>query len=1175
MAEQNTILQTIKPMLLSIKPLLQGATEAVEDGMPAVLLNFMDEVGLEIVLGGDTLARIQTILGDLSAIYNTIATVIEKEEPPGLDKTLQMVTAITEVVDAFDSFSGLNLQFATPEGVPATMADFGRSFLEYLIADYLKNELFRIYNILVLIGLIRPGNREASSPADRISRLDLAILGLWLSDPKQALVQLYRWGQPDFELFHLLVPLAYLLNTFGVSALFYLPGQEEADVFGTEIDGEAADTMLRIPLWVDPNDRQNLSTALGVALVPARDASASMIGFAAVPYGAGGASKILDIDTRWQLDYRFSTNVTSNYGLLIGFQGISFKALDNSNLSSIELAASAAILRKMAAEGKTFIFGQSDTGGLEAAKFGLRLGVKHTREKPEIFVEFLVEEGNIAIRPGQADGFLKKILPADGLDIPFSLTLGLSNKLGLYFEGSAGLEVTLPLHLDLFGIFKIDSVFLSIQAKDTRNTSGIELIVAASIDLALGPIKAHVEQMGLSALLTFPSNGGNLGVANLVFGFKEPKGAGLAIDAGAVVGGGYLYFDTDKQQYAGVLQLEVKGGIAIKAIGLITTKMPDGSPGFSMLIIVTVEFTPIQIGFGFSLNGVGGLAGFNRTMRLDALRDGIKNRTLDSILFPPDPVANAQKIVSDLQTVFPPAPGRFVVAPMVRLGWGGSILIMDIGLAVELPSPLRLALMGKLHLLLPPITDGDEDEPSLALIELHMDVLGTLDLDKNEFTLDAVLYDSRIAFFTISGGMALRLRWGSDPVFALAIGGFNPRYTPPPGFPLVERLTLQLTYNEDGFRAGLRLTSYLAVTSNTLQFGARIDVFAEKVGLATITGYLGFDALIEFNPPKFIVDLYGGVSVEAFGFHFSVDLYLSLSGTKPWIGDGHATVEFLGTHRIPVHFKSGPDAETPSLPLVDPLNLLKTELEDPRNWSAALPASGSMFVTLRQLSADETKGLVLVHPLGELSVRERVVPLGIALERFGTSFPTTPGPFELSSFSIENVTVTPLPEAISDAFARGQFVNLSEDQKLSTPAFERFRCGAARIGTDKITSGAKQSAIFEYDVTIIDNKEELKKRTSRQLGSGIDIVPLSDDYLWRGAQFGAASQTPMRSTGSTKFAGNAQGIKVSSPTYTITDMDTLSTQATATFATYTEAEAMRRRDAQGDLQVIEAYELKL
>lgn len=780
----------------------------------------------------------------------------------------------------------------------------------------------------------------------------------------------------------------------------------------------------------------------------------------------------------------------------------------------------------------------------------------------------------VVLQGGEGDGFLQKVLPKDGFRIEFDLGIGWTNKKGLYFRGSAALEATLPLHVDLFGILKIDSVFLAIQSKNVNSATGVELIAATSINLKLGPIAASIEKMGLIALLTFPPSGGNLGSANITLGFKPPEGAGLAIDAGAVVGGGYLYFDPDKSQYGGVLQLEVKGGIAIKAIGLITTKMPDGSPGFSFLIIVTVEFTPIQIGFGFSLNGVGGLAGFNRTMRLDPLRDGIKNRTLDSILFPPDPVANAQKIVSDLQTVFPPAPGRFVAAPMVRLGWGGSMLILDIGLAVELPSPLRLAIMGKLHLLLPPITEGGEDEPSLALIELHMDVLGTLDLDKNEFSLDAVLYDSRIVFFTISGGMAMRLRWGDNPVFALAIGGFNPRFTPPPGFPPVERLTLQLSYDKDGFRAGLRLTSYLAVTSNTLQFGARVDVYAEKVGLATVTGYLGFDALIEFSPIHFIIDLYGGVSVGAFGFHFAVDLFLSLSGPEPWIGDGHAIVDFLGKHEIPVHFQIGSEAETPSLPPVNLLERLKVEVEDPRNWSAALPVSGSMLVTLRQLSPDETKGLVLAHPLGELSVRQRVVPFGIALERFGASFPTAPGPFAISQFYLENAQVA-APEVISDAFARGQFVNLTEDQKLSTPAFESFRCGAARIGTDKITSGTRQSAEFVYDVTIIDNKEELTKRSSSQQGSTISPVPLSNDHLWRGAQFGAASQTPMRSTGSAKFAGVAQGIKVSNPKYVITDMGDLSTHGTATFDTYTEAEATHRRDAQGHLQIMETYELKL
>ena len=45
--------------------------------------------------------------------------------------------------------------------------------------------------------------------------------------------------------------------------------------------------------------------------------------------------------------------------------------------------------------------------------------------------------------------------------------------------------------------------------------------------------------------------------------------------------------------------------------------MPDGSKGFSLLIIMTADFGPgIQLGFGFTLLAVGGLVGLNRTMNL-------------------------------------------------------------------------------------------------------------------------------------------------------------------------------------------------------------------------------------------------------------------------------------------------------------------------------------------------------------------------------------------------------------------------------------------------------------------------------------------------------------------------------------------------------------------------------
>jgi hypothetical protein len=658
-------------------------------------------------------------------------------------------------------------------------------------------------------------------------------------------------------------------------------------------------------------------------------------------------------------------------------------------------------------------------------------------------------------------------------------------------------------------------------------------------------------------------------------GFKPPKGGGFKIDASSVIGGGYLFFDYDKDQYGGVLQLEVSGTISIKAIALITTKMPDGSPGFSLLIIIAVEFSPITLGYGFTLNGVGGLAGFNRGMNADALRDGIKNRTLDSIMFPPNPIANAQKIISDLQTIFPPEKDRFVFAPMVKIGWGAGILLIEIGVIVALPSPIIIAIMGKLHLKLPPLKQGKDAKESKNLVEIHMDVLGIIDFGRSEISIDAVLYDSRLVVFPITGGMAMRLRWGSNPIFIISIGGFNPRFTPPPGFPTLDRLGLQLNYDKESLRVRLLLVSYLAVTPNSLQFGARIDLLAKLAGLAKVAGFIGFDAMIEFHPFYFIVDLYGGVAVEAFSLKFSVDLLLTLSGPTPFLGDGHATVNFLGKHPIAIHFTTGNEDLQPALPPVDALKELTAALGDLRNWSAALPAGSSMLVTFRQLSAKELEDKVLAHPLGELTVRQKVLPFDITLQRFGAAVPTTPGPFTLSGFKLGDITADASPKAVvRDAFARGQFMNMSEDEKVSGPCFENFPSGQTRVGTAEIAIGSAQHAAFAYDVTIIDDKAKQDKRTSKRPEDELKPVALLDVTFMRATQFGAAQQTPMNSLGSAKFTGPAQGITVREPTYLLVGMDDMGMGGTTTFNTYTEAEFARRSGTASEWQVVEAYEVR-
>ncbi|MCS6320098.1 MAG: hypothetical protein H8K05_20475, partial [Nitrospira sp.] len=189
-------------------------------------------------------------------------------------------------------------------------------------------------------------------------------------------------------------------------------------------------------------------------------------------------------------------------------------------------------------------------------------------------------------------------------------------------------------------------------------------------------------------LVNVSFGGGNLGLFGLSPRFKPPTGLGLAIATAGVTGGGFLGFDPQRAEYSGMLQLELAETIAVKALGLLTTKLPDGSKGYSLVILLTAEgFAPIPVGFGFTLTGIGGLLGIHRTVRTDVLREGLKTGTLNSVLFPPDPLRNAPQIFSDLRRVFPPTAGRHVVGPMVQLRWGTpTLLTLDLALLVELPS---------------------------------------------------------------------------------------------------------------------------------------------------------------------------------------------------------------------------------------------------------------------------------------------------------------------------------------------------------------------------------------------------------------------------------------------------------------------------------------------------------
>ena len=734
-------------------------------------------------------------------------------------------------------------------------------------------------------------------------------------------------------------------------------------------------------------------------------------------------------------------------------------------------------------------------------------------------LEFLVDAGldsaSIVIDLGEGDGFLQKLLGGQPQSVELGVGVKWSSISGFRFQGEARLAVQLTVHLTILDVLEIDTIGIVVGASSNQ-----ELTLEATVTggLTLGPFAAQVDRIGAKlALEPKADNSGSLGSFDLGFGFRPPSGLGFVVDAGPVIGGGYVFFDPDKQEYAGILELEFSGTFALKAIGLLTTKMPDGSEGFSMMLIITAEFSPIQLGYGFTLNGVGGALGINRTMDTGVLTTGIHSGGLESLLFPPDPVAHATEVISNLRAAFPVAEGRFIFGPMAKIGWGASIITLELGILLELPMPIRLVLLGRLEMALPEAED--------AIVVLQLDVLGIIDFGTGDITFDATLFDSRVVDFPITGDLSLRANVGSSPNFALSAGGFHPRFTPPPNFPpKMQRLGIIIA-SADNPR--LILGSYFALTTNTAQVGASIDAYAGfdlgALGTFSVGANLAFDALFHFVPFSVDAVLDGMASIKHNGDDLaSAKIHLEFSGPTPWHAVGTATIEFWGSHDVHVELTVGADAPEPAPAPADPGALLIAEIGLARSWGTVSPDSDHALVTVRDVGAG---GPVIVHPLGQLSVHQRVAPLGVVIQRIGSS--PVPGgvTLKIGSVSVTGVTTSGL-SSLDDNFAPAQFFDLSDDEKLSRPAFETLGAGV-RVETEGFARGGWHAAALEYETVVVDDRA-----AAPVVATGYHVLEEALHGLAERGVAGGSSLTP-----APRFKAAPAGISVDGPAYVVVGRD--------------------------------------
>ena len=1026
-----------------IAKLLDPLAGAVEN--PYAFDQLLAELGAKTPAIGDDR---ETLIAALTAVLD-LQTQIEAlvaQPSPSLGSIAALLDLLRQAFAAVRALRGFG-------AATDAFAGLGEDLVTYLVASYLRRWHPLAHSLASLATLIEPAHeQEPRVPVIRddellrdtfsLDRFRFGRLVDLMRDPVATLRADYGSVSATTDdanrLARKLFPrLQRVLRVLGV------PCRYGFDPDDTELLGDTA-PFLENALIIYVQDVLAGAAAESGVVLNVSPADRGDLGLVISPFGTLTITK--EVGT-WSIELNFTGDIDV---LAYGRHGLTLLA----DPTTAEVKGSISATLPAPEQGPAFLLGAPKSSRLEVGGAQLKLETSLSEAQQSLELSADVSSSAIVIAPGDGDGFLRSILPAEGMQAKFDLGLAWSTERGLTLRGSASLDAMFPIGLSLGGV-TLHTVHVSLQAHD----ASLLAEMSTTLGVSIGPANVAIERVGLAAAVTFPETGGNLGVADLDFRFKPPNGIGLGIDAKAVTGAGYLDFYPERGEYIGAAQLRIKDKINVKAIGIILTK-----PEFSFLLMVSAEFPPVQLGLGFKLNGVGGLVGIHRGINEERLFAGLRDNTLDDILFPEDPIKNIHGLIGKLNGVFPPTKGQYTFGLMGLITWGPKDLVtIELGLIVEFPTSFRLAVVGTLKAAVTKEIEGKD----VSILQLQVNFAGLFDFDEQFIRFDAALYQSKLFGFTLEGEMALRIKYGANPDFVMTLGGFHPDFQPP-----ALRLPADLRRLQITLRSGnphIWIDTYLAVTANTIQFGAGGHLRFSKWEVS-VSGDLGFDALFQFIPFRFEAGAYFYLKASWKGHDFaSIEIDGVFSGPSPWRIRGQFKLKICWFLKISVAFdESWGDDDPTLLGLIDVLPLLVEDLRAPANWERT-PGRTRLLVTARQsLQVHQNEADLWLHPNDLLTVRQNTVPLGLHIDKFSEKRPQGASRFKVKLKATDDGT-TLLGTPVKNHFAPSQFFHRSDEEKLSSKSYELFEAGAAFEGLDSVVFDAWSGQEVTYEIDYVDD----------------------------------------------------------------------------------------------------------
>ncbi len=660
--------------------------------------------------------------------------------------------------------------------------------------------------------------------------------------------------------------------------------------------------------------------------------------------------------------------------------------------------------------------------------YGIEAGEASDENKFQVGYFGAIQGATLSLKL-QDVAFVKEVLK-DNVDLNFNTYLWYDLQKGFDFGGDVSLHLVYDLNHKKLGPLVIDS--FSLDAGSVEGESGkLQLAVASTFQVDFGgALVVAIDNLGIGFILNYKDEEGNYGDFDLDADLQYPSGFGLSVDASAVKGAGIIEIDQKTGEFFGALELVIIKKIGVGAFVLCDPGTAKGH-NFSLVVLLSARFSPgIPLGMGFSLTGIGGTLGLNRQISRDAIQNGVRAGTLDQVFFVENIKDHLAEMKTNVITYFPEKRGQFFFGILGQISYE-PVVKCDFGLLLQLPSPTEIIIVGALRV-----------NAAEGIVRINVYFAGGINFEEGMW-FDASIVDSMIVGISISGDMAFRLNWGGTKGFLLSIGGFHPAYKPEEGLHVgkMNRLAMKLDYSI----LKLSFETYMAITSNSFQIGARFDL---KVGWDKfgIVGYAGFDALFQFDPFLFMFYVCAGVSVKCGSWNLlSIDLSLDVQGPAPWKIAGKAKFKFLFIP-IKVSFSKTWGKKAPELPskLVAVIPLLEEEWEKKTNWIIENPdASGKPLVAM----FDFPKGELIAQPDGSVTFNQAIVPMKteadkkarteelLKMDVCNDAVPEDYNSLRVAKVNGEDVVM------VQNDFAPSLYRAMNVDEKLKSESYVKYNSG--------------------------------------------------------------------------------------------------------------------------------------